>query len=287
MPQALVNGVNLYFEEAGSGTPILFLHEFAGDYRSWEPQMRYFARRYRCVTYSCRGYPGSDVPDKPELYSQDAHIADAVGLLDRLKIERAHLVGCSMGSFTALYLGLKHAKRCLSLTISATGYGVGASRAEFLAETEKRAEDFLKLDMATVAERTGMGPTRIQLYNTDRRGWKEFVDGLSEHSPKASAYTLRGVQCRRPHLLDLAEQIRNCQVPAVVIMGDEDTTGHEGAMFLKNTLPRSGYVLFPKCGHACNLEDPGLFNSTLERFLAAVEAGAWPARDPRSLAKGM
>jgi len=287
MPQVPVNGVNLYFEEAGSGTPILFLHEFAGDYRSWEPQMRYFARRYRCIAYSCRGYPGSDVPDKPDLYTQDAHTADAIGLLDRLKIAKAHLVGCSMGSFTTLYVGLKHPERCLSLTLSATGSGVGANRAEWLKDAQKRAEGFLKLDPGAAAEQLGMGPTRIQLYNKDRRGWEEFLRGLKEHSTKAAAYTLAGVQQGRPHLFDLAEQIGRCQVPAIVIMGDEDTTGHEGAMFLKNTLPRSGYAMFPKCGHACNLEDPDLFNGTVERFLAAVEAGAWPARDPRSLAKGM
>jgi len=287
MPKALVNGVNLYYEEAGSGVPLLFLHEFAGDYRSWEPQIRYFARRYRCIVYSCRGYPGSDVPDKPEQYSQDLHTADAIGLLDHLKIKQAHLIGCSMGSFTTLYTGLKHPERCLSLTISATGSGVGANRAEWLKEAQKRADNFLKSDPAVSGEQMGMGPTRIQLYNKDRRGWEEFVRGLKEHSPKASAYTLRGVQCGRPHLWDLADPIRACQVPAIVIMGDEDTSGHEGAQFLKNTLPRSGYAMFPKCGHACNLEDPGLFNSTVERFLAAVDAGAWPARDPRSVAKGM
>ena len=286
MPKALVNGVNIYYEEAGSGTPILFLHEFAGDYRSWEPQMRYFSRRYRCITYSCRGYPGSDVPDKAELYSQDLQIGDAVGLLDHLKIKQAHLIGCSMGSFTTLYVGLKFPQRCLSLTISATGSGVGASRAAWLADQEKRAEELLKANMAVAAESMAMGPTRIQLYNKDRRGWQEFLNSLKEHSAQASGYTIKGVQCKRPHLFDLKAQIAACQVPSLVMMGDEDTSGHEGAMFLKNTLPRSGYAMLPKCGHACNLEDPGLFNETVERFIAAVEANGWPVRDPRSLAAG-
>jgi pimeloyl-ACP methyl ester carboxylesterase len=287
MPKALVNGVNLYYEEAGSGSPILFLHEFAGDYRSWEPQMRYFSRSYRCIAYSCRGYPGSDIPDKPEQYSQDLHTADAIGLLDALKIPKAHLVGCSMGSFTTLYAGLKHPGRCLSLTISATGSGVGANRTHWLAESEQRAANFLKSDMATMAEGMAMGPTRVQYFNKDRRGWDEFLRQLKEHSAKASAYTLRGVQGGRPHLHDLADAMRKCTVPALVVMGDEDITGHEGAMFIKNTLPRCGYAMFPKCGHAANLEDPALFNATVERFIAAVDADAWPTRDPRSLAGGM
>jgi len=56
------DGVRLYYEEAGSGTPIVFVHEFSGDYGSWEPQMRHFSRRHRCVTFSFRGYKPSDVP---------------------------------------------------------------------------------------------------------------------------------------------------------------------------------------------------------------------------------
>jgi len=287
MPKANVNGVNLYYEEAGSGTPILFLHEFAGDYRSWEAQMRFFARRYRCITYSCRGYPGSDVPDKPEQYSQDLHLADAAGLLDHLKIQQAHWVGCSMGSFTTLFAGVKHPERCLSLTISATGSGVGANRQQWLKDADGRAEAFLKEGMAKVGPGIALGPTRVQLYNKDRLGWEQFQMGLLEHSGTAAAYTLRGVQRGRPHLLEMADAIRTCQVPALVVMGDEDTSGLEGALFLKNTLPRSGYAMFPKCGHACNLEEPGLFNRTVLDFLSAVEAGAWPARDPRSVAKGL
>jgi len=76
MPKIDVNGVNIYYEEAGSGVPILFLHEFAGDYRSWEPQMRFFARRNRCITLSYRGYPPSDIPDDPDAYSQDIFLDD-------------------------------------------------------------------------------------------------------------------------------------------------------------------------------------------------------------------
>ena len=65
------DGTSLYYEEAGTGTPVVFVHEFAGDYRTWEPQMRYFSRAHRCVTYSQRGYPPSDVPDDPARYGQD------------------------------------------------------------------------------------------------------------------------------------------------------------------------------------------------------------------------
>ena len=72
------DGVELYYEQAGSGTPVIFVHEFAGDYRTWEPQMRYFARNHRCITYSQRGYPPSDVPSDPARYGQDIARSDVI-----------------------------------------------------------------------------------------------------------------------------------------------------------------------------------------------------------------
>jgi len=87
------DGVDLYYEEAGAGTPVVFVHEFAGDYRTWEPQMRRFSRSHRCVTYSQRGYPPSDVPEEPSRYKQDKFRDDVVAVMDGLKIDRAHIVG--------------------------------------------------------------------------------------------------------------------------------------------------------------------------------------------------
>src|SRR5215470_11219212 len=63
--------VRLYYEEVGSGVPVVFVHEFAGDYRSWEPQLRHFGSAYRCIAYNARGFPPSDVPGDGERYSQD------------------------------------------------------------------------------------------------------------------------------------------------------------------------------------------------------------------------
>src|SRR5450432_463493 len=100
------DGARLYFEETGSGTPIVFVHEFAGDYRSWEPQVRHFSRRYRCITYNARGYPPSDVPADVERYSQASARDDILCVLDGLGINRAHVVGLSMGGFATLHFGM-------------------------------------------------------------------------------------------------------------------------------------------------------------------------------------
>src|SRR5215813_14056465 len=129
MPHAKTpDGVRLYFEEAGSGTPILFVHEYSGDWRSWEPQMRFFARRHRCITYSFRGYPGSDVPDSGSMYGQDAAVSDVRHVLDHLGIAKAHIVGLSQGAFATAHFGRLHADRALSLTLA--GVGSGADLAE-------------------------------------------------------------------------------------------------------------------------------------------------------------
>ncbi|MET4480261.1 pimeloyl-ACP methyl ester carboxylesterase [Bradyrhizobium sp. F1.13.3] len=124
MPHALTkDNCRLYFEEAGAGTPIIFLHEFAADYTNWEPQMRYFSRGHRCITYSARGYTPSDVPDG-EVYGYTHFYTDALAVLDHLKIDRAHFVGLSMGAYSSLQIGLNAPQRALSMTLA----GVGSAR---------------------------------------------------------------------------------------------------------------------------------------------------------------
>jgi pimeloyl-ACP methyl ester carboxylesterase len=284
MPHAKVNGVSLYYEEAGSGTPLVLVHEFAGDCRSWEDQVRFFARRYRCIAYNARGYPPSDVPGDPQQYSQDIQLEDLKGLLDHLKIRQTHLCGLSMGANATLYFGLKYPERCLSLTIAGGGYGAGGNRADFHRQTEQRAEAFLKQGLAKVAETYNVGPARVQFYNKDRRGWEVFDRNFREHSAQGSANTLLGVQKSRPDILTLGEPMKRCNLPALVILGDEDTPGLEGSLYIKRCMPRAGMAMFPKAGHAVNLEEPALFNQTVLDFLTAVDAGRWPARDPKAMA---
>ena len=105
------DGVKLYYEEAGAGIPLLFVHEFAGDHRSWEQQLRHFGRRYRAITYAARGYPPSDVPEDPASYSQNRAADDILAVLEHLDIQKAHVCGLSMGGFATLHFGLRHPSR--------------------------------------------------------------------------------------------------------------------------------------------------------------------------------
>lgn len=277
------DGVALHVEQAGEGTPILFLHEFGGNHASWEPQLRYFSRRHRCITYAARGYPPSDVPEDVERYSQARAADDAVAVLDALGIAQAHVVGLSMGGFATLHVGLRHPQRALSLTVAGAGYGCEKEQEDYFRGVSLEVARRFETDGArTFAPIYAEGASRVQFQNKDPRGWREFAERLATHSSRGAALTMRGVQARRPSFWDLEAELRVMQVPTLVIVGDEDDHCLQPGLFLKRVLPACGLAVFPKTGHTLNLEEPHLFNSFLAEFIAQVEAGRWPPRDPRA-----
>jgi 3-oxoadipate enol-lactonase len=276
------DATRLYFEEAGSGSPILFVHEFAADYASWEPQMRYFARRHRCIAYSARGYTPSEVP-AADAFTYEHFRDDALAVLDHLGIERAHLVGLSMGAYSSLQVGLHRPERVLSLTLAGVGSGSEPDHIEAFRESAQRnARDFETLGSREVAKVYARSPNRIPFKIKDPRGFDEFVDALSRHDAQGSAHTQRGFQGGRPSLYALEDQIRRLALPVLIIVGDEDDACIQPSLFLKQHIPASGLAMFAKTGHILNLEEPALFNETLARFLALAEADRWPPRDPAS-----
>lgn len=278
------DGVRLHYEETGSGTPIVFVHEFAGDARSWEPQVRHFSRRYRCITYCARGYPPSDVPEGSEHYSQERWREDLRCVLDHLGLPAAHVVGLSMGAFATLHFGMRYARqgttpRALSLTLAGCGTGAHpAVYAKFQDEARAHAESIEKEGMAHFAATYGHGAARLQFRAKDPRGFAEAMRQLAEHSAEGSASTMRGYQARRPCLYDLVEEIQAIDVPVLVMTGDEDEPCLEPSLLLKRSIPKAGLAVLPRSGHAINLEEPLLFNALLDDFLHQVAAGRWPAR---------
>lgn len=277
------DGVKLYYEETGSGLPIVFVHEFAGDYRSYETQMRYFGQRYRCISFNARGYPPSDIPHDVEKYSQARARDDIRAVLDALKINKAHIVGLSMGGFATLHFGFTYPERALSLVVAGCGYGAAPDkRAQFAAEAEAVADHFEKVTMAKAAEGYALGPTRVQFQNRDARGWREFADQLAEHSTEGAAKTMRGVQSRRPSLFDLVEEMKKLEVPVLVMTGDEDWPCLEPALLMKRMIQTAALVVMPNAGHTINLEDPAEFNRQVSEFLHTVDVGTWRKRDPRA-----
>ena len=277
------DGVQLYYEEAGSGDPIVFVHEFAGSHWSWEPQIRFFSRRHRCLIYAARGYPPSDVPEEVEAYSQKRAAADIGAVLDAAGIERAHIVGLSMGAFATLHFGLDFPERAVSLVCAGIGYGAHKDhQAEFQRLSEEAAQGFELHGSGRFARVYGGSAARVQFEGKDPRGYHEFTERLAQHSVRGAANTMRGVQARRPSLYDLEEDLAAMQVPTLVIAGDEDDQTLLPGIFLKRTIPACGLLVLPKTGHTINLEEPGTFNHAVAEFLAHVLAGRWGPRDPRA-----
>ncbi len=284
MPYAQAEGARLHYEETGKGHPIVFVHEYGSDHREWEQQVRYFSRYYRCITVNARGYPPSDVPKDGAKYSQDRARDDIRAVLDALKIDKAHIVGLSMGGFATVHFGLTHPDRALSLTVAGAGYGCEkAFEAYFRGVSLEVADKFEQLGAAAFAPVYAEGASRVQFRAKDPRGWRDFADRLATHSDIGAAMTMRGVQARRPSFWDLEADLKQMPVPTLVMVGDEDDHCLQPGLFLKRTIPACGLAVLPKTGHTLNLEEPALFNTLLAEFIAQVEAGQWLPRDPRAV----
>jgi len=283
MHVAARDGTRLHVETAGElGEPILFVHEFGGNHDAWEPQVRAFSRTNRCITYAARGYAPSDIPEDPDAYSQAIAVSDAIDVLDALGIRKAHVVGLSMGGFTALYVGLDHPDRARSLLVAGAGYGCEKGREEYFREVSLEVARKFEADPSGFSKIYALGASRVQFQNKDPRGWAAFADRLSRHSAIGAANTMRGVQARRPAFWQLEDRLREMRVPTLVMVGDEDDHCLQPGLYLKRMLPAAGLSILPKTGHTLNLEEPELFNDQLARFLAQVSAGSWGRRDPRA-----
>ncbi len=270
------DGVRLYVEETGAGEPIVFVHELNSDYRGWEPQVRWFSRSYRCVTFNARGYPPSDVPDDPRAYGFPLVVHDIAAVVKSLGASKAHIVGSSMGAYAALHFGWMYPEMAASLVVSGVGSGSPATdRAAWVAECEASARTYLEQGSSAVAEIIAQGPTRVQLRRKDPRGFEEFLSHLREHSPRGKAQTLLGYQARRPSLQSFQKELSGLPIPVLLIVGDEDAPCLETNLWLKKTLPNAGLWICPNSGHAVHLEEPAAFNRAMGDFFAAVERGRW------------
>jgi len=286
MPFADSQGVKLYYEETGRGTPIVFVHEYADDVRGWEAQVRQFSRRYRCVTFNARGYPPSDVPKSAAKYSQRIATDDIAAVMRHLGIRKAHIVGCSMGGYATLHFGIHYPRMALSLTVLGAGFGSDADkRRQFMRDSAAMAQRLIDLGMRVATKPYAVGPSRVQFQNKDPRGWREFAARFAEHSALGAANTLKGVQMRRPTVYQLAPALKRLKVPTHIISGDEDDNCLEPGIFIKRTCAASVLSVVAGSGHAVNLEEPALFNRIVGEFIALVDSGRWRPQDPRSKGK--
>lgn len=287
MPHVSSNGVRLYYEEAGKGTALVFVHEFSGDLRTWEAQMRFFSRRYRCIAFNARGYPPSEVPRSPSKYSYTAAVDDIANVMRHLAVGKAHIIGCSMGAYATLHFGLRYPRRARSLTAIGAGAGSDpAAHRQFILASLATAREFEEQGLGPAMKRYRSAPNRIQLETKDPRGFREFFTRFAEHSPLGHANTLRGVQMRRPPLFGFERRFARMTVPTHLVVGDEDESAIGSGLVIKRACPAARMTMAPATGHLVNVEEPEFFNRITADFLALVDGGRWRPRDPRSLPKG-
>jgi len=277
------DNVKLYYEEVGQGTPLLFIHEFADDFRTWETQVSYFSRNYRCIAFNARGFPPSDVPESPDQYSQLRATEDARDVLKHLGIEKAHIVGLSQGGYASLHFGLEFPEMAHSIVVAGCGYGSADDKEQWREETNEISKRFLNLGMEKVSEFYCYGPTRVQFENKDPRGFAAFVKRFNEHSPLGCANTFLGIQGKRPTVYELQDKMAKMTIPTYIMTGDEDEPCLDPGLMMKRTISSSWLSILPQSGHAINLEEPVLFNQLVQEFLTAVESGQFRNRDPRSV----
>jgi pimeloyl-ACP methyl ester carboxylesterase len=274
------DGTRLYCEEAGSGSPIVFVHEYAGDYRTWEMQMRFFSRAHRCITYSQRGYPPSDVPKDGARYSQDIARDDVLAVMDALKVDKAHVVGHSMGAYTALHVGIHAPARCISVVAAGCGWGSSPDakrREDMKALAAETGKMFAAEGIASAAAKYADAPMRQAQKNKDPRGYAEFARMLAEHSAEGHAQTMFNLQLKRPTLWEMETDLKKFSVPLLIIVGDEDEPCIDGSVYLKRTAPTAGLLMIPRTGHNVPTEEPAAFNAALADIFATAEAGRWLA----------
>jgi pimeloyl-ACP methyl ester carboxylesterase len=256
---------------------VVFCHEFAGDYRSWDPQVRAFGRWYRCITYNHRGFPPSSVPEDPEAYSQDLLIEDLHALIKHLDLGQARLVGFSLGGSVVLNFALRYPQLCRAIAVVGTGAGT-TNVGRFQSDIDFTVGLLRARGMQGFIETYTKGPTRLPYKRKDRNGWEEFRRQLADHSPVGQALTMLGVMRRRPTIFALEDQLRNLEVPTLVVIGDEDEPCVDPAVFMKRHIPSAGLLVLPQSGHAVNLEEPARFNAAVLEFFQLVEAGQWARR---------
>jgi pimeloyl-ACP methyl ester carboxylesterase len=270
------DGVALAVQIVGEGEPIVFVHEFSGNLLSWTAQVTELGRRYKCVSFSARGYPPSQVPHSPDAFTQERAADDIADVMGALGIASAHVIGLSMGGFAALHAAIRHPGCARSLVIAGCGYGSKPSeRADYSAAMHREADHAESIGMMAYAAELADSTYAKLLRAKDEAAWKQFADQLSASSVTGMAMTLRGVLARRPSLWEMGAELARISSPVLLVVGDEDQPCIEPSLFLKSTLPDCALCVMPRTGHLPNLEEPRNFNALVEHFIISVSNGRW------------
>lgn len=262
--------VGLFYQESGSGTPIVFVHEFGGDYRSWDDQVDALSDRFRCITFSARGFNPSDIPGDVAHYGQSFSTADVLALFDHLGLDQAHIVGTSMGSFTSLDFALNHADRAASVTLIGNSSGPRDEN-----ERDSYRANWIGSEMRLRKVTGGAGavavleadPAYQSFQKNDPARWEIYAENLRGQSAQGAINVLSTVHWNRVSLFDDIDRLHAFSKPVMLVTGDEDyyLVGETNA-FLNDVLKDVRWHRFSSTGHLVNIERAKEFNRLLADF---------------------
>ena len=261
MPYTQLDDIRLYYEAAGEGETLVFLHGFSLDRRMWAAQSEFFRDRYHVLTPDARGHGLSDSPLTG--YSRVDRVEDLARLLDSLQIDRFHLVGLSMGGATSIGFALKQPDRLRSLTLvssGAAGYGV--------------SKKFDKLDHTARDQGVDVALQKwkdwsLAWYRKDKQELGEFMNQMmSGYSGAVWRDPMRG---KYPKEDDLS-RVGSIKSPTAIFAGELDEVFAALAAKLHERIEGSRLTIYPEVGHMVNLELPEQFNADLKAFLEGLPA---------------
>lgn len=260
MARAMINEVEIYYEEAGEGEPLIFLSGLMQQTRTWRPQVNFFSKGFRVITYEPRGQGRSGRPGSPEAYALSSHLQDLIGLLDHLRIDRASLVGLSQGGVIAQRAALQAPFRVSALVLADTAASVSPLlRRIFLSwiYANESGGSLLWFDVSL--------PWIFSERFIEANG--PLLQALRDNSKSLPADVI--IALLRANLEhNLVDQVHRIRIPTLVLCGERDLlTPPRHAQFLHDQIHGSELILFPECGHISPLEVPELFNRAVWEFL--------------------
>jgi len=262
MKQA-INGINIHYHEEGEGLPLVFLHAFALNQTMWKEQVTALKNHYRCIALDLRGFGHSEVVDEPSLMPQMA--SDVRELMKALTIDKAVLIGLSMGGYIALAFYRHYPEAVGALVLADTR--ATADTEEAKANRRRSADKALRQGSTAIADETTpklLGDTTL----TSNPDLVKLVHEIqASNSPAGIAAAQRGMAERA----DSTDLLATIEVPTLVIVGEEDKlTPLAEAEFIHHGIANSKLVVLENSGHLSNLETPAAFNKALLEFLEAL-----------------
>lgn len=259
---ALVGDTEIAFDDVGSGLPVVFLHAFPLNRTMWDPQVSALVGECRCIALDFRGF-GQSADAEP--YSIDRYADDVAGLLDTLQIERAVIVGLSMGGYVAFALWRRHRRRIRALVLADTRAGSDTIEA---AARRRELMDVAETQGSTAVANMQIGGL-VGKTTRDRR--PDIFDAVHRMMAQAPAAGIIGGLEAMLHRPDSTATCGTIDVPTLVVVGDEDAvTPPKEARRLHEAIPGSRLEVLQQAGHLSNVERPAAFNTVVSEFLASL-----------------